>query len=1417
MKRGGERCAVQVALNIRPLIAQERSQGCKDCIRVVPREPQVQIGSHSFTFDHVFGSTGIPLAEIYDRCVAPLVDGLFHGYNATVLAYGQTGSGKTYTMGTGYKVGGSSEGVIPKVMETIFRKVETLKAKSDFQLRVSFIEILKEEVHDLLDPNPPTEIVNGGHGGGTSAPPFGGGSKIGTMKPPIQIRETSNGGITLAGVTESDVNSLNEMATCLETGSLCRATGSTNMNSSSSRSHAIFTITVEQRRKWDMAPTGSALMEDCGEDYLCAKLHLVDLAGSERAKRTGADGLRFKEGIHINKGLLALGNVISALGDDKKRKEGGHVPYRDSKLTRLLQDSLGGNSRTVMIACVSPADSNAEETLNTLKYANRARNIQNKPTVNRDPMAAEMQHIRQQLEIAQAELMCARAGGPSSADIQMLKQKVVWLEASNIDLHRQLEDSRIQLDKVTQKVVDSQVNRDKLQLKLDQLRAGKTFDELDGEDETDNLLKNYVTKIQELEVQLQQMQSSRVQPINLSRPLSCLSSHCLGNNGSKEEFGAVGEVPSSEASGAAEAEAEAKEWEHTMLQENLDKELQELNKRLEQKEAEMKSFAKPETVVLKQHFERKLLELEEEKKSLQGERDSLMAELESLATTTDENAQKLQETYKNKLKQLEAQIADLKKKQENQSQLLRQKQRSDEAAKRLQEEIQRIKTHKVQLQQKMKQESEQFRAWKGQREKEVLQLRKEGRRNVYEMHKLQALHQRQKMVLQRKSEEAAAATRRLKEVLEARKSTKEHASNGNEKSLQQWLDQELEVAVRVHEVRSAYEKQMEERAAMAKEVAELRQEEEKSSSDVDDDATSRAAMDKAAASTARTDRINMLESLLTASSSTLVAMSVQLSEAEERERTCNGRARWQNLRSMGDAKTLLHLMFNVASLSRCQLRDTEEEGKELKDKLAELEDVLRQSEAHRQELDQELLKKDQQVAALLDAQTKGSRWTNQLESDQEWDSDLELSEGESDEDWLDVQRMRAARKIRAGTSGAQEAAHKPLVKRKLSGSSSDGEGASKKPLRDMDSFARNHAADNTQLTEQQPTASLNGQCCSCSQSSGCKTKKCACKAAGALCGPECRCKLERCANRGGESMMMPDAAGALGSSQGDSAIGISPIWEEGEHRSHVGILDEVEAGARRAERAMVSQAASLLETACKDVMRNGDERQGGLQEEEQLVPGEEDGEKVQARRRPLADVGNIKLSGKQAKPKRKLQRRALVQLVQVPRESEPPSDENPVVVSASPAILSSATAPTTTTPSLVPAAAPLFVSQAPIALPNTQQVQQQHSGSNHNNIPSRMLPSNYQPPKLASPQASPLRSRHNTLVTGGDSFRSRQNPVAAAAASGEMMKQNVGVSGASSSQQQLGGGIKKKESSIPGPATKHEKENIRSTLKDSRR
>ncbi|KAF3540683.1 hypothetical protein F2Q69_00024692 [Brassica cretica] len=281
-----------------------------------------------------------------------------------------------------------------------------------------------------------------------------------------------------------------------------------------------------------------------------------------------------------------------------------------------------------------------------------------------------------------------------------------------------------------------------------------------------------------------------------------------------------------------EVDEEAKEWEHKLLQNSMDKELHELNRRLEEKESEMKLFDGYDTAALKQYFGKKIAEVEDEKRSVQEERNRLLAEIENLASS-DGQAQKLQDVHAQNLKALEAQIQDLKKKQENQVQLLKQKQKSDDAAKRLQDEIHSIKAQKVQLQHRMKQEAEQFRQWKASREKELLQLRKEGRKSEYERHKLQALNQRQKMVLQRKTEEAAMATKRLKELLEARKSSPRDHSGGtngfgtngqtNEKSLQRWLDHELEVMVNVHEVRHEYEKQSHVRAALAEELSVLRQ------------------------------------------------------------------------------------------------------------------------------------------------------------------------------------------------------------------------------------------------------------------------------------------------------------------------------------------------------------------------------------------------------------------------------------------------------------------------------------------------------------------------------------------------------------------------------------------------------------------
>ncbi|KAG9440503.1 hypothetical protein H6P81_020668 [Aristolochia fimbriata] len=901
MEASSEDCCVKVAVHVRPLIGDEKLQGCKDCVTVIPgKKPQVQIGTHSFTFDHVYGSSGSPSAAMFEECVVPLVDGLFQGYNATVLAYGQTGSGKTYTMGTGFR-DGCQTGLIPQVMTVLFNKIEVLKQQAEFQLHVSFIEILKEEVRDLLDCTSvgKPETANG-HNAKVAVP----------GKPPIQIRETSNGVITLAGSTEVDVTTQKEMAACLEQGSLSRATGSTNMNNQSSRSHAIFTITLEQMRRAGTAcSVDGSHNEEMADEYLCAKLHLVDLAGSERAKRTGSDGLRFKEGVHINKGLLALGNVISALGDEKKRKEGVHVPYRDSKLTRLLQDSLGGNSRTVMIACISPADINAEETLNTLKYANRARNIQNKPIVNRDPISNEMQRMREKLEYLQAELLCAR-GGASSDEIQVLKERISWLEATNEELCKELQGYRRRGSPVD--------------------KCGTDYQESDLQSSTPDL------------------DSSDYQ---------------------------MGETTPGENHKEMDEEV-AREWEHTILQNTMDKELNELNKQLEQKESEMKLFGGFDTFALKQHFGKKLMELEDEKRIVQQERDRLLAEVESHAAT-DGQTQKMQESHLQKLKALEAQILDLKKKQENQVQLLKQKQRSDEAAKKLQEEIQFIKQQKVQLQHKIKQEAEQFRQWKASREKELLQLRKEGRRNEYERHKLQALNQRQKMVLQRKTEEAAMATKRLKELLEARKTTSARdnsvTANGhapvaqvNEKSLQRWLDHELEVMVNIHEVRSEYEKQSQVRAALAEELAVLRQEDELASKGLLSPGGKNGASRKSSMSpNARMSRIASLENMLSISSNSLVAMASQLSEAEERERAFTGRSRWNQLRSMADAKNLLQYTFNIAADTRCQLLEKEIEIKELKEQVNELVGLLRHSEARRKEVEKHQKLREQAVAIAL--------------------------------------------------------------------------------------------------------------------------------------------------------------------------------------------------------------------------------------------------------------------------------------------------------------------------------------------------------------------------------------------------------------------------------------------------------------------
>ncbi|CAG8659243.1 1546_t:CDS:2, partial [Paraglomus occultum] len=275
-----------------------------------------------------------------------------------------------------------SQGIIPRAMNTLFNYINSAQFRSrKFQMKVSFIEIYNEELIDLL--------AEGDE----------------DSRPQVVIREDSKGNILYSGVHEIRVNSVEEVMGHLARGSLVRQTGATDMNAQSSRSHAIFSVTLSQQKL--ISPTSpqsatrpstptrigtssragsrmSKRFDDGDWVQLTSKFHFVDLAGSERLKRTSAIGDRVKEGISINSGLLALGNVISALGDPNKAKHTTHIPYRDSKLTRLLQDSLGGNAQTLMIACVSPAEYNLAETINTLKYANRARNIKNNAVVNQE-------------------------------------------------------------------------------------------------------------------------------------------------------------------------------------------------------------------------------------------------------------------------------------------------------------------------------------------------------------------------------------------------------------------------------------------------------------------------------------------------------------------------------------------------------------------------------------------------------------------------------------------------------------------------------------------------------------------------------------------------------------------------------------------------------------------------------------------------------------------------------------------------------------------------------------------------------------------------------------------------------------------------------------------------------------------------
>ncbi|ETM53226.1 hypothetical protein F442_03404 [Phytophthora nicotianae P10297] len=402
---------VKVAVRCRPMSSRETQMGARGIVQVLdgttvviyptadaqasasnspPSDASDTSEKKQYTFDFAY-YTESTQAQVYGDIAKPLVDQALQGYNGTIFAYGQTGSGKTHTM----MGSGDDHGIVPLMNGDLFTRInasDAENANSDdegavkYLVTVSFLEIYNEVIKDLLNPS----------------------DKV------LKIREHPDMGIYVEQLAELVVRDPADVTRLLEQGNKVRQVAATQMNERSSRSHSCFTIKISSKRSQVMA---AVRKETC----MNAKINLVDLAGSERASKTGATGDRLKEGAAINKSLSALGNVINMLAStDKTRKGKAHIPYRDSKLTRLLQESLGGNSLTVMIAAISPADYNYEESLSTLVYANRAKSIKNATKKNEDINEKIIRELREEIE--KLRQMVARPTSASSGNPEMMGQ-----------------------------------------------------------------------------------------------------------------------------------------------------------------------------------------------------------------------------------------------------------------------------------------------------------------------------------------------------------------------------------------------------------------------------------------------------------------------------------------------------------------------------------------------------------------------------------------------------------------------------------------------------------------------------------------------------------------------------------------------------------------------------------------------------------------------------------------------------------------------------------------------------------------------------------------------------------------------------------------------------------------------------------
>ncbi|NXT46470.1 KIF4 protein, partial [Pluvianellus socialis] len=910
---------VRVALRCRPLVPKETSEGCQMCLSFVPGEPQVVVGNDkSFTYDYVFDPS-VEQEEVFNTAVAPLIRGIFKGYNATVLAYGQTGSGKTYSMGGAYTASQEDEpnvGVIPRVIKLLFKEKEQ-RQDWEFVLKVSYLEIYNEDILDLL-------------------------CSSRERSSQISIREDPKEGIKIVGLTERNVTCAQDTVSCLEQGNNSRTVASTAMNSQSSRSHAIFTICIDQKKKNDK------------NSSFHSKLHLVDLAGSERQKKTKAEGDRLKEGININRGLLCLGNVISALGDENKK--GGFVPYRDSKLTRLLQDSLGGNSHTLMIACVSPADSNLEETLNTLRYADRARKIKNKPIVNLDPQAAELHHLKQQVQQLQVLLLQAHGGTlpvsinsmAPSENLQSLMEKNQSLMEENQKLSRGLSEAAGQTAQMLERIILTEQENEKMNAKLEQLQQHAVC-KLDLEKlvETveDEELKENVEVIRNLQQVLSQLQSENAATIE-----------------------AAAETANSEQDATAEAEtgqatkrsSDDFTTQHALRQAQMSKELLELNKALTLKEALAKKMTQNDSQLkpIESQYQTNIEDLELAVSNLQKEKEELILALH--VAKKDVNQAKLSERRRKRLQELEGQINELKKKLNEQSKLLKLKESTERTVSKLNQEIREMKNQRVHLMRQIKEDAEKFRQWKQQKDREVIQLKERDRKRQYELLKLERDFQKQANVLRRKTEEAAAANKRLKDALQKqreaadkRKESQNRGMEGVAVRVKSWLANEVEVLVSTEEARRHLADLLEDRKILAQELLQLKEKKESGENPplkLRRRTYSLADLQASEMDLSVSKQIESLETEMELRSAQIADLQQKLLDADNGDRV---KQRWDSIATILEAKCALRYLLGELVSSKVQESKLESSLQQSKANCSDIQKMLIEERNHITEMEAE--------------------------------------------------------------------------------------------------------------------------------------------------------------------------------------------------------------------------------------------------------------------------------------------------------------------------------------------------------------------------------------------------------------------------------------------------------------------------------